>query len=110
VGVAEVLLSRQRASEPGARDPARCPVCSHALIPTEVTGVRVEFCAAHGTWLDRAEVEDIASAVQAASEGHTSASGWAERLSGDFGVLPAGLVAALGTVIAVGEHCRRRRR
>ena len=108
MGVGEALAERALPSL-GMRVPTRCPICAHALTPTQVSGVRVDFCAAHGTWIDHVEVEAIATGVQLASAG-AGPSSWAERLSGDLGVLPAGLVTALGTVIAVGEHARRARR
>jgi Zn-finger nucleic acid-binding protein len=109
VGVAGVLSARPRHA-PAARAAIRCPVCARELIATEISRVRVDFCTAHGTWLDHADVEAIADAVAIASSGSSSQKDWEARLTGDLGVLPQGLVTALGTVIAVGEHSRRVRR
>lgn len=108
VGVAAALRARQRSPEPDRRDIIRCPVCSRELIATDISTVRVDFCTAHGTWLDHGDVEAIADAVTVASSG--SHKDWEARLTGDLGVLPSGLVTALGTVISVGEHSRRLRR
>ena len=107
VGVAAVLQAEYRESSTTTRPPIGCPICRRVLMPTEVSRVRVEFCVAHGTWIDRDEVEAVADAAADASSGSPSSRDWAERLSGDFGVLPEGLVTALGTIIAVGDHSRR---
>jgi len=110
VGVADVLNSRNTVPDATERATIRCPTCARMLIPTEVSRVRIDFCTAHGTWVDHGEVEAIANATEIASSGSASQRDWEKRLSGDLGVLPEGLVTALGTVIAVGEHSRRVRR
>jgi hypothetical protein len=71
--------------------------------------VRLDFCPAHGTWFDHDDVDALARAMQAASADDDSTDAWAERVSHDYGALPTGLVEALGTIIAVGEHKRRLR-
>jgi Zn-finger nucleic acid-binding protein len=110
VGVAGALEARPRNGDANERPGLRCPVCSRELIATEISRVRVDFCTAHGTWMDHGDVEAIADAVAVASSGSSSQKDWEARLTGDLGVMPKGLVSALGTVIAVGEHSRRARR
>jgi Zn-finger nucleic acid-binding protein len=109
VGVAAALVRRDRDRErgPARHAPLLCPACDHELIATDVSTVRVDFCIAHGTWLDHDDIGAIASAIQIASSGNANQKDWEARLTGDLGVLPKGLVTALGTVIAVGEHARR---
>jgi Zn-finger nucleic acid-binding protein len=107
VGVAGALMTKSRDFSTNTRPAICCPICRRVLTPTEVSRVRIEFCAAHGTWIDCAEVEAIGAAVADASSGSPSSRDWAERISGDIGVLPEGLVTALGTIIAVGDHSRR---
>jgi Zn-finger nucleic acid-binding protein len=110
VGIADALSRRVviRVAPPAAA--LACPACAHELTATEVSGVQVDFCAAHGTWLDPRSVEAIALASQDARGETENDDEWVERISGSFHAVPVGLLEALGTVIAVGDHRRRLRR
>jgi Zn-finger nucleic acid-binding protein len=44
-------------------DAAQCPECLGTVIETQVAGLTLETCPAHGLWLDR---DDVASVVAAA--------------------------------------------
>ena len=109
VGIADALDSAPHSRRAEGLAPVRCPICGRELTATEVSHVRLDFCAAHGTWFDHEDVDAIAHATRDASQGEPSEDAWVERVSRDLGVLPEGLVEALGTVIAVGEHKRRLR-
>lgn len=51
-----------RAAPPQRRTPPlrRCPDCNATLAFREVGGVTVDFCAEHGTWFDRGELQRVA--------------------------------------------------
>lgn len=110
VGIADALSRRVLISLQPALPQLDCPVCAHGLMATEVSGVKVDFCPAHGTWLDQRSVEAIALASQEARGATENQDEWVERISGSFHAVPLGLLEALGTVIAVGDHRRRLRR
>lgn len=109
VGIADALESVPHSRRAEGLGPVKCPICRRELTATEVSSVRLDFCLAHGTWFDHEDVEAIARATQDANQGEPSEDEWVERVSRNFGVLPEGLLEAIGTVIAVGEHKRRLR-
>jgi Zn-finger nucleic acid-binding protein len=79
-----------------------CPVCAKALSRTRVAsaGVDIDVCSAHGTWFDRDELQQVATAMKKARAGHAPV--------GVAGVAGVGLAAAgvglAGVAVAQGAQ------
>jgi Zn-finger nucleic acid-binding protein len=42
-----------------------CPACRRRLAPVTFAGVSIDYCASHGTWFDRGEIECVVRAARA---------------------------------------------
>ncbi len=62
--VSDRAAAQARTSLPADRPGRRCPICRNVLQPTNVAGVTIDTCAAHGTWFDRGEMATVCDELE----------------------------------------------
>ena len=59
----QIELARNESLVPTGQRP--CPICANTMDVETMSGIKIDVCGDHGVWLDRGELPNILSSVDA---------------------------------------------